>query len=85
MTDEPTGSELLLNNLDVLTEYISKVELRVTNLEKGLRDVRISIDANTYEIRELHKAIDEIAAHVDYSRYTHDIEVPPDEEDFHKN
>ena len=49
MTDEPTGSELLLNNLDVLTEYISKVELRVTNLEKGLRDVRISIDANTYE------------------------------------
>lgn len=60
--NEMDGSELLLNNLEILTSQLDSLSRRLDLLEKEVYGVRRDTDANSFEIEMIHDACEQLAS-----------------------
>jgi len=59
--DIKSGSELLLENLDILTKEIFNLNTRITQIEKALRDLRLDTDGHQFEIQSIQTACEQLS------------------------
>lgn len=61
---EETGSDLLLNNLDLITAELFKLTMRVTQIEKDIRNLRLDTDAHDFEISSIQTVCEQLAEEI---------------------